>query len=163
MSTDDLVDGFVAKISAFGVPIFAEDNTSRLVLFESKLPKRLPASFASFLRRYTFPSFDVLGISFFGWESDLSPYIAEASAPKGSLSELLLPHGYVQVGQPDIGSFDAVCFDLNQKSQNRECQIVQIDHEDILCNWKIRVSDNLWPSFVKLMETTLSATDAAVR
>jgi hypothetical protein len=163
MSTDDLVDAFATKLSAFGVPILAEDNASRLTLFESKLPKHLPASFTSFLSRYTFPSFDVLGISFFGWESDSSPYIAEAAAPKGSLSELLLPNGYVQVRQPETGSFDAICFDLNQKSQNYECQIVQIDHEDILCNWKIRVSNNLWPSFVKLMESAVSSTDAAVR
>ncbi|HTT17548.1 MAG TPA: hypothetical protein VMG82_01305 [Candidatus Sulfotelmatobacter sp.] len=98
MSTDDLVDAFAAKISAFGVPIFAQDNTSRLALFESKLPKRVPASFASFLSRYTFPSLDILGISFFGWESESSRYIVEASAPTGSLSELLLPNGYVQVG-----------------------------------------------------------------
>ncbi|HXJ87191.1 MAG TPA: hypothetical protein VMS18_10270 [Candidatus Binatia bacterium] len=162
MSTDDLVDMFVGKIGAFGVPIFAQDNTSRFAVFESKLPKRLPASFASLLSRYTFPSFDVLGISFFGWESDSSPYIAEASAPAGSLSELLLPNGYVQVGQPDTGSFDAVCFDLNQKSQNRECQIVQIDHESILCKWKVRVCAKLWPSFVKLMENAISGTDAIV-
>lgn len=162
MSTDDLVDAFAAKIKAFGVPILPEDNILRFALFESKLPKRLPASFASFLSRHRFPSFDVLGISFFGWESDSSSYIVEASAPKGSLSELLLPNGYVQVGQLDTGSFDAVCFDLNQKSQNRECQIVQIDHEDILSNWEVRVSAKLWPSFVKFMESTISATHAGV-
>jgi len=65
-------------------------------------------------------------------------------------------------GEPDTGSFDAACFDLKQKSQNRECHIVQIDHESILCNWKVRVSTKLWPSFVKLMENVISGTDAVV-
>ena len=101
--------------------------------------------------------FDVVGISFFGWESDSNVYLHEASAPKGSLSELLIPAGYVQIGRPDTGDFDAICFDVNQQSQNREYRIVQIDHEDILCNWKVRVSGERWPSFVKLVEHALSS------
>lgn len=104
----------------------------------------------------------MLGISFFGWDSDLNAYFVEASAPKGSLSELLLPAGYVQIGRLDTGDFDAVCFDLSQQSQNREYRIVQIDHEDILCNWRVRVSGELWPSFVKLIESALSSPNPKV-
>ena len=97
-----------------------------------------------------------MGTSFFGWESASSSYIEEAAAPKGSLSELLIPAGYVQIGRPDTGSFDAVCFDLNDQRRNRECRIVRVDHEQILCNWRVRVSAELWPSFVKLAEYVLS-------
>jgi hypothetical protein len=60
----------------------------------------------------------------------------EASATKGSLSEVLLPARYVQIGRPDTGSFDAICFDSNEPAQDREYRIVQVDHEEILCNWK---------------------------
>ena len=149
-------------VESRGVPIRADDNASRLRAFEEKLPKRIPESFGSFLSRYSFPAFDVLGIALFEWDSDSNKYIVEAAASKGSLSELLIPAGYVQIGRPEGGSFDAICFDLNQQAQNREYRVVQVDHEDILCNWKVRVTGELWPSFVNLAESALSSDDPQV-
>jgi hypothetical protein len=161
-AADKLIESFASKVKALGVPIRDEDNKSRLRLFEAKVPKRLPQSFASFLSRYSFPAFNVGGISLFGWDSDSNAYTEEASAAKGSLSELLLPAGYVQIGRPDTGIFDAVCFDLNEQNQNREYRIVQVDHEDILCNWRVRVSGELWPSFIKLVDSVLSSAEPQV-
>jgi hypothetical protein len=161
-ATDNLINSFAAMLKQHGVPIREEDNKSRLELFERELPKRLPQSFESFLSRYSFPAFDVLGISLFGWDSDSNPYIEEASAAKNSLSELLLPAGYVQIGRPDTGDFDAICFDLSKPAQNREYRVVQIDHEDILCNLKVRVVGELWPSFIKLVEGALVSPDPKV-
>lgn len=145
-----------------GVPIRGEDNATRLLMLEEQLPKRMPQSFESFLSRYSFPEFDVLGITLFEWESDANEYIVEASAPKNSVSELLIPAGYVQIGSPDTGDFDAICFDLNRQDQNREYRVVQVDHEDILCNGKVRVTGELWPSFIKLVESALSSGDPRV-
>jgi hypothetical protein len=149
-------------VKEHGVPIRHEDNAPRLSGLEEKLPKRLPQSFESFLSRYSFPPFDVVGITFFGWESDSNLYITEALAAAGSLSELLIPAGYVQIGRPDGGDFDAICFDLKQKPQNREYRIVQVDHEDILCNWKVRVTGQRWHSFISLIESALSSADPQV-
>src|SRR5579864_3004116 len=95
-------------------------------------------------------------------ESESNKYIVEASAPKKSLSELLIPAGYVQIGRPDTGDFDAICFDLSRQAQNREYRVVRVDHEDILCNWKVRVTGELWPSFIKLVESALSSDDPQV-
>lgn len=161
-ATDKLIESFASKVRALGVPIREEDNKSRLGLLEEKLPKRRPQSFASFLSRYSFPAFDVRGISLFGWDSDSNAYTEESSAAKGSLSELLLPAGYVQIGRPNTGDFDAICFDLNERKQNREYRIVQVDHEDILCNWRVRVSGELWPSFIKLVDSVLSSAEPQV-
>ncbi len=161
-TTDQLMDSFAAMVKGRGVPIRAEDNASRLRMFEEKLPKRMPQSFESFLTRYSFPAFDVLGITLFGWDSDSNKYIVEAAAPKNSLSELMIQTGYVQIGRPDTGDFDAICFDLNRQAQNREYRVVQVDHEDILCNWKVRVTGELWPSFIKLVESALSRDDPQV-
>jgi len=158
-STDKLIDSFAAMLREHSVPIQGAENTSRLRRFEEKLPKRLPQSFQSFLSRYSFPEFDVLGITLFAWDSDLNPYIEEASAAKDSLSEFLLPAGFVQVGRTDAGGFDAICFDFNDPAQNREYRIVQVDHEDILCNSKVRVVATPWPSFIGLVQNTLSASD----
>ena len=161
-ATDKLIEAFASKLRSLGVPIRESENKTRLDLLETKLSKRLPQSFASLLSRYSFPSCDVAGISLFAWEADSSVYIEGAAAPKGSLSELLIPAGYVQIGQPDTGSFDAVCFDLNEQPQNRECRIVKVDHEEILCNWRVRVSGELWPSFVELVESVLSSAEPQV-
>ena len=161
-NTDQLIDSFAAMVKSRGVPIRSQDNASRLRMFEEKLPKRMPQSFASFLSRFSFPAFDVLGITLFEWDSDSNKYIVEASAPKNSLSELLIPAGYVQIGRPDTGDFDAICFDLTRESQNCEYRVVQVDHEDILCNWKVRVTGELWPSFIKLVESALRSDDTQV-
>ena len=128
-ATDKLIETFASKLSSLGLPIREEDNKTRMELSEAKLPRRLPQSFAWFLSRYSFPACDLAGSALFGWESASTAYIEEALAPKGSLSELLIPAGYVQIGQPDTGSFDAVCFDLNEPRQNRECRIVNVDQE----------------------------------
>jgi hypothetical protein len=161
-NVDQLIDSFAAMVKGRGVPIRPEDNGSRLRRLEEKLPKPMPQSFESFLSRHSFPAFDVLGITLFEWDSDSNKYIVEASVPKDSLSELLFPAGYVQIGRPDGGGFDAICFDLNRKAQNREYRVVQVDHEDILCNRKVRVTGELWPSFVKLVESALSVDDPQV-
>lgn len=155
-NTGTLIESLVSNLNASGLPIRAENNTNRLDSLNAKLPRRLPQSFESFLSRYSFPSFDLAGITLFGWESDENLYTQEAAAAKGSLSEVLLPRGYLQIGRPYTGSFDAVCFDLNERGQNRECPIVQVDHEEVLCNCRIKISSKLWPSFVALVENFLS-------
>ncbi|HLX85021.1 MAG TPA: hypothetical protein VKR59_14065 [Terriglobales bacterium] len=168
-ASDKLMESFAAALKDRGVPIREEDNASRLRIFEEKLPKRLPQSFQSFLCRYSFPAFDVMGIALFGWDSDSNAYVEEASAAESSsrrfpvhLSEFLIPAGYVQIGRPDGGDFDAICFEFNQQSQNREYRIVQVDHEGILCNSKVRVSSELWGSFVELVESALSSADPQI-
>ncbi len=159
---NELVDAFAAMLNGRGVPIRAEDNMARLSALQEKLPKRLPPSFEYFLSRYSFPTFDVFGITLFDWDSGSNKYIAEASAYQGSLSELLIPAGFVQIGRPDTGDFDAVCFDLNGHDQGREYRLVQVDHEDILCNWKVRMTAELWPSFIDFVESTLSSAEPRV-
>jgi hypothetical protein len=145
-----------------GVPIRAEDNASRLRAFQQRVPRRIPQTFESLLLRYSFPTFDVFGVSLLGWDSDSTAYLGEASARKNSLFELLIPAGYVQIGHPANGDFDAVCFDLNRRAQNREYRVVQVDHEEILCNQRVRVKGELWPSFAKLVDFALSSDDPQV-
>jgi hypothetical protein len=152
-STDRLVESFVSKLNASGLAIQTENNTSRLSELEARLPKRLPQSFTSLLSLYSFSSFDVCGISLFAWDKASNGYL---DATKGPLAEMLLPAGFVQIGRPDTGDFDAVCFDLNTPKQNREYQIVRIYHEEILCNSRVKIRGKLWPSFRKLIERVLS-------
>src|SRR5215469_14691308 len=133
-NTDALVDAFATRLKAQSVTIRRENNASRLQDLNAKLPKRLPSTFESLLLRYSFPSFEASGISFFGWGPASQELLEIASPHKNPLSELLGPAGYFQIGRPDTGSFDAICFDMNDKKQNREHRIVLADHEEILCN-----------------------------
>jgi hypothetical protein len=154
---NELVDAFVSRLQARGVTIRPDDNTFRLRDLEARLPRRLPDSFENLLSRYSFPTFDASGISFFGWESGLTELSEVASGTKGSLSELLLPAGYFQIGRPDTGSFDAICFDMNDRNQNREHGIVLADHEEILCNLRVKICCQVWPSFRKFLDTAVKS------
>ena len=120
------------------------------------MPKRQPLSFASLLSRYSFPPFDGGSIAFFGWESADTEFSKIVLPARSSLSELLLRSGYLQIGRPDSGDFNAVCFDLKIQKQNREYRIVQADHEEILCNSRVLIREELCPSFRHLVEHELS-------
>jgi hypothetical protein len=156
-NTEGLADAFASKLKSDGVTIRREDNASRLHDLTAKLPKRLPPSFESLLSRYSFLTFGAAGISFFAWGPESAELAAVASAQRGSLSELLLPAGYFQIGRPDTGSFDAICFDMNTQKQNREYRIVLADHEEILCSNRIKIRTELWPSFRNLLEVGIKS------
>jgi hypothetical protein len=149
-----LTDVFASKFSAVIRP---EDNSRRLRELESKLPTRLPPSFESLLSRYSFAPFDASGISFFGWGPTSAELFEVALGAKGSLSELLLPARYFQIGRPDTGSFDAICFDLNGQKQNREYGTVLADHEEVLSNSRVKIRSELWPSFRNFLETAIKS------
>jgi len=152
-STDSLIDSFASELQSRGVRIERADNAALLYKLEAGLPKKLPQSFESLLLRYSFSAFDAGGITFFGWTSESSELFHVLPPNEGTLSELLLPSGYIQIGRPDTGDFDAVCFDLNVSKQNREYRIVRADHEEILCNSRVRIVGELWPSFPSLAES----------
>jgi len=164
MNTDELITSFVTKLRAAGVPIRADDNSGMLDELEQQLPKRLPQSMEYLLSHYSFPSFDVDGISLFAWmpDSESNGFFGAALAKKGTLSELLLPAGYVQIGRPATGDFDAICVDLNGKAQNRENRIVRADHEQILCNWRVKITCELWPSFRRLVASVLANENVSI-
>jgi hypothetical protein len=157
MDAEELAHAFASGLKAKGTTVRPEDNSSRLHNLEAQLARCLPPSFESFLSRYSFQSFDASGISFFGWGPESTELREVASPKKGSLSELLLPAGYFQIGRLDTGSFDAVCFDMNTQKQNREYRIVLADHEEILCNLRVKIRSELWPSFRKFLETSVNS------
>jgi len=73
------------------------------------------------------------------------------------LSTCLLKSGYIPFGKgPDI-DYDPVCFDLKSRKKNREFSIVKLDHEEILCNQRIKVVAQLALNFEQLVKTTVEA------
>lgn len=154
--TDQLIDRFVLRLKESGVPIQPEDNSARLAELEATLPQRMPASYESFLSRYSFLSFEVAGILFFGWDSKSAPDLEMIPMAPHDMSKELVSAGFVQIGRPDTGSYDPVCFDLNSSGQNREYRIVQADHEQVLQWSRVKILREMWPSFRKMVELYLS-------
>jgi len=86
---------------------------------------------------------------------DLSGLLEGISGDPG-LWEALLPAGYIQFGRgPDL-DYDPVCFEMKSQSKGRDCRIVKIDHEEILCNYRVKVVTELAPSFRSLVEKTIA-------
>jgi hypothetical protein len=71
------------------------------------------------------------------------------------LWESLIPAGFIQFGKgPDI-DYDPVCFDIKKRTKNGDYRVVKIDHEEILCNYRVKVVAELAPSFEELMRQTI--------
>jgi len=53
--------------------------------------------------------------------------------------------------------YDPVCFDMNSRKKNHEMRVVKIDHEEILCNYRVKVVAELAPNFEALVLETIKA------
>jgi hypothetical protein len=122
----------------------------------AKLPSRFPALFEHLVLSYRWADVDLntytllanpLGHDLsrlFGRLSD-DPYLWEA----------LIPAGYIRFAKgPDL-DYDPVCFDIRSQRKNGDCRVVKIDHEEILCNSRVKVVAELAPGFEELVRQTI--------
>jgi hypothetical protein len=84
-----------------------------------------------------------------------------ASIRDSILSGVTRRSGLIQVGRPDTGSYDPICFDLRSRSKAGEAELVQLDHEEILMNSKIRIVRKAAPSFLALLAGVALPNDLA--
>lgn len=122
----------------------------------AKLPARLPPLYEQLVLSYRWAEVDLQSFRLLANPpgDDLSGLLAEIESDKG-LTESLIPAGYIKFGKgPDV-DYDPVCFDLKRRTNNKDYPIVKIDHEQILCNCRIKVVAELAPSFRHLMIQTI--------
>jgi hypothetical protein len=123
---------------------------------------RLPAKFP--------PLFERLLLTFRWADVSLDRYTLMANSPGPDLAgffqgiakdpglwEALIPAGYLRFGKGPDMDYDPVCFDMNSRKKNREMRVVKIDHEEILCNFRVKVVAELAPSFEALVLQTIEA------
>jgi hypothetical protein len=119
-----------------------------------KLPARLPRLYEQLILSYRWA------------EVDLGRFTLLANPPgegfDGLLQylhfdDLLEASSYVRFARGCDGDYDPVCFDLGQRRQGGDCPIVKLDHEQILCNSRIRKVAELAPSFRDLVTETIDA------
>ena len=85
---------------------------------------------------------------------DLSGLLAEIEKDKG-LTEGLIPAGFIKFGKGPDMDYDPVCFDIKSRTKLKDYRIVKIDHEEILCNFRVKVVAELAPSFEQLVLNTI--------
>jgi hypothetical protein len=133
-----------------------ETDPSFLDPIYSKVPGRFP------------PLYEKLVLSYRWAQVHLDSHTLFPNAPGPDLSGLLramsrdpamwgalLPAGYIQFAKGTDMDYDAVCFDLSSRKKNRDYKIVKIDHEEILCNNRIKVVGEVAPSFEQLVRDTI--------
>jgi hypothetical protein len=138
-------------------PHRSETHASLLEPIYAKLPARFPPLFERLLLTYRWAEVDLQGYRLLPnpLGHDLDGFFQQMAGNKG-LWESLKPAGFIQFGRgPDI-DYDPVCFDVSSRKKNREMRVVKIDHEEILCNCRIKVVAELAPSFEALAKDTIA-------
>lgn len=122
---------------------------------ESRLPYRLPATFRSLIARYLFPSFSVEPLTFYSvgvTDPQTTAEFRQAIFADRHLSTFLFKNGFLPFARPADWNYDPVCFDYRSKARKTEPSVVRIDHEEILCNSRLRIVETLSAAFYVLLE-----------
>jgi hypothetical protein len=124
----------------------------------AKLPTRFPPLYELLVLTYRWADVDLGFYPLLGNPpgTDLSGLLNKLLKDK-LLSTFLLENGCMPIGKgPDIDC-DPVCFNLKSREKNREFAIVKLDHEEILCNERIKLVVELAPTFEQLVRNTIEA------
>jgi hypothetical protein len=140
-------------------PIDISTRPEILETFYEKLPARFP------------PLYECLILNYRWAEVDLKLYRLLANPPGPDLNGLLagilkdsilssrlLLAGYIQFGMGPDTDYDPVCFDLSSRKKNGDYGIVKINHEEVLCNDRVKVVAELAPTFEDLILLTINST-----
>jgi hypothetical protein len=136
-------------------PIKVQTDAYALEPLYTKLPARFPPLYEQLLLSYRWAEVDLQSFTLLANSpgEGLSGLLQHIMKDKG-LWETLIPNGYIQFGKgPDV-DYDPVCFDISSRN-NRDYRIVKIDHEEILCNYRIKVVSEIAPSFRALVLQTI--------
>jgi hypothetical protein len=130
------------------------DASERVRLLERKLPMPFPPAYRSLISRYAFPAFEAGRIFLFGNTGESAYYdLSEKLFADEHMSKILMANGFLQFGNPQEGDYDPVCFDTRNGVE--EPPIVRLDHEDILCNSRIRITEEIANSFSDFLRESL--------
>jgi len=123
-----------------------------------RLPAKFPPLFETLLLtfRWAEVSLDRYSLMANPLGPNLDGFFKEISKDSG-LWESLIPAGYLRFGKGPDMDYDPVCFDMNSRKKSHEMRVVKIDHEEILCNFRVKVVAELAPSFEALVLQTIAS------
>lgn len=121
-----------------------------------KLPQDWPKPFRSLIDRYRFCHFEIGPLMFFANSGHGLFYeLADKVFKDKGLFPALHRNGFLQFGLPHETNYDPVCFDMKRRNR-ADAPIVQLDHEEILQRSRIRVVQEIAPSFAQFMKSALA-------
>jgi hypothetical protein len=125
----------------------------------AKLPARLPKLYERLVLSYRWAEVHLKTFTILANPPgrDLSGLLQQMSRDP-ALWNVLLPTGYIPFGKGPDMDYDPVCFDIKSRNKNAECRIIKIDHEEILCNNRVKLVGELTPSFRELVLRTIAQT-----
>ena len=133
-------------------PLRKQTGRDKLESVYSKLPNHLPPMFEELLLTFRWAGVDLerfyLHANPLG--NDLSGFEKEVFKDRG-LSSALIEGGFVQFGKAAEFNYDPICFNTRKHLGDGDCPIVQLDHEEILCNFRLKEVGQLAPSFRNLV------------
>jgi hypothetical protein len=138
-------------------PIRVETDPSALDSLRAKLPARIPKLFEHLLLNYRWAQvvLDVFTLTANPIGNDLSRWLAEASRDK-FLWNFHLRNGYIPFAKGHDMDYDRICFDTKSRKKGDEYRVVKIDHEEVLCNERIKIVREVAPSFRSLIGQTIA-------
>jgi hypothetical protein len=145
-------------------PLRVTTEPSALDLLYNGLPARLPKLFERLLLNFRWAEvdLDIYRLTPNPPGTDLSGWLAEASRDN-FLWKFLLRSGYIPLGKGPDMDYDQICFETKTRKNGDECRIVKIDHEEVLCDERIKIVRELAPSFRSLVEQTIAHKKTGVR
>lgn len=156
IDADDIINKFVVKLQAAGIAIKAIDSAPWVEDLAAQLPKSLPVSFESMIKRYSFPVIEIGAIILFSNFGDASSDdLSTAIFRDEAIYETTTKSGFIQFARPSDGWYDPVCFDARITQMNHEYPIVRLDHEEILYKGRISIKDYIAESFYRYIEEYL--------
>ena len=160
-----LLDAFVAAFSVGATDIYGqwnwqplaqETDPKHLEPLYAALPGEFPPLYETLVLSYRWPFAELASMSLLANPQGptLGGLLAEIQQDRGLWDELT-PHGYIQFGRGWGGSYDPVCFDTHHRDKDGDCRVVQIDHEAILCNFRIREVSEIAGTFRGIVAAAL--------
>jgi len=137
------------------LPIKVETDSAGLQPLHAKLPARFPPLYEDRVLFYRWADVDLQTFTLLAnpLGDGLTGLLQRISKDKG-LWETLIPNGFIPFGKGTDIDYDPVCFDIETR-KNRDYRVVKIDHEEILCNYQIKVVSELAPTFRALVLQTI--------
>jgi len=121
-----------------------------------RLPEGLPRPFRSLVERYRYCNFEVGPLMLFANSGHNLFYEFSTTVFKDKhLFPTLHKNAYLQVGLPYEGNYDPVCFDMQRRTRD-DAPIVQLDHEEILMRNRVRVVQEIAPTFTAFMQRAIA-------
>ncbi|HET9836980.1 MAG TPA: hypothetical protein VFR84_02015 [Candidatus Angelobacter sp.] len=137
-------------------PLRMETSLEALQAIYQKLPARFPPLYEMLLLSYRWAAVRLGSYRLLANPPgpDLSGFLHNIERDNG-LWTALIPSGFIQFGHGSDVDYDPVCFDIRSRSKKGDYRVVKIDHEEILCNNRIKVVAELAPSFEQLVLSTI--------